>query len=440
MLPMVAIMLTVLMGASAFAVDIGMQRVARRDMQALADAVALDVARLLDGRTAGRGRVGRRRPAERCPTWPWPRAPTGTTTAPLGESADRRRRCWSASMPTVRRSRSATIRSPVPRGRRTGRRAGDRADDGRLRLRAAAAAVPDVRRSRQRPRRTPASGSARTPSAVDPGERRGHRLGPAWTRCSRTRFQVHGLGYHGLADADRVAAAGWRRLWVSPTPRSSMSLEGVRLGDLFEVTADVLEREGRQRGRRLAAADPRRGRPGGARRDRGRRRPAAPVHGGALRWPSTVSVLDLVAASAFAADGTHALSVPGAVVGAALLRRRDQPRRDRGALGRRAATSVSRRRRRSSRFTAEPVLHVGTVGGLAGDDVTGAARRTAGGRHRPSLLGHLRGRHTRPAPSRSRWTSPGGCPGPACRSRCTCAATSRRSTSASTSARSACRS
>ena len=48
----VAIVLTLLMVASAFAVDLGMQRAARADMQAVADAVAVDLARELDGRTA----------------------------------------------------------------------------------------------------------------------------------------------------------------------------------------------------------------------------------------------------------------------------------------------------------------------------------------------------------------------------------------------------
>lgn len=41
----------VLLLIAAFAVDLGMQRTARRDMQALADVVALDLARNLDGRT-----------------------------------------------------------------------------------------------------------------------------------------------------------------------------------------------------------------------------------------------------------------------------------------------------------------------------------------------------------------------------------------------------
>lgn len=41
----------VLVIVAAFAIDIGSQRLARRDMQALADVVALDMARLLDGKT-----------------------------------------------------------------------------------------------------------------------------------------------------------------------------------------------------------------------------------------------------------------------------------------------------------------------------------------------------------------------------------------------------
>uniref|UniRef100_UPI000AD4CD2E pilus assembly protein TadG-related protein n=1 Tax=Nocardioides jensenii TaxID=1843 RepID=UPI000AD4CD2E len=49
--PMVAIMMTVLLGVTAFAVDIGHQRVERRDVQAVADMIALDASRQLDGRT-----------------------------------------------------------------------------------------------------------------------------------------------------------------------------------------------------------------------------------------------------------------------------------------------------------------------------------------------------------------------------------------------------
>ncbi|MDT9595280.1 pilus assembly protein TadG-related protein [Nocardioides zeae] len=56
---LVAVLLAVLLGATAFVVDLGMQRVLRQDLQALADVVALDLVRDLDGRDAPalRGRL-----------------------------------------------------------------------------------------------------------------------------------------------------------------------------------------------------------------------------------------------------------------------------------------------------------------------------------------------------------------------------------------------
>ncbi|MBZ5733173.1 pilus assembly protein TadG-related protein [Nocardioides sp. TRM66260-LWL] len=51
-IPIVATLLVVLVGSTAFAVDLGRQRVARSDMQALADVVSLDIARLLAGQTS----------------------------------------------------------------------------------------------------------------------------------------------------------------------------------------------------------------------------------------------------------------------------------------------------------------------------------------------------------------------------------------------------
>lgn len=50
-LPMVGIVLVVLITFTSIALDLGYQRVERRDMQAVADVVALDLSRLLDGRT-----------------------------------------------------------------------------------------------------------------------------------------------------------------------------------------------------------------------------------------------------------------------------------------------------------------------------------------------------------------------------------------------------
>lgn len=50
--PIVATLLVVLIATTAFAVDLGRQRVARSDMQAMSDVVALDIARLLAGQTS----------------------------------------------------------------------------------------------------------------------------------------------------------------------------------------------------------------------------------------------------------------------------------------------------------------------------------------------------------------------------------------------------
>lgn len=56
--PLVAVSLTLLIAMAAFAVDLGMQRVVRRDVQALADVVALDLSRLVNGRTAAQIEAG----------------------------------------------------------------------------------------------------------------------------------------------------------------------------------------------------------------------------------------------------------------------------------------------------------------------------------------------------------------------------------------------
>lgn len=52
------LMSLVLLMVAAFAVDLGMQRAGRRDMQALADLVALDMGRLVDGRTRAQIEAG----------------------------------------------------------------------------------------------------------------------------------------------------------------------------------------------------------------------------------------------------------------------------------------------------------------------------------------------------------------------------------------------
>lgn len=57
-LPIVALVLPVLILMTAFAVDLGRQRSSRRTMQARADVIALDLARLADGRTEAEIEIG----------------------------------------------------------------------------------------------------------------------------------------------------------------------------------------------------------------------------------------------------------------------------------------------------------------------------------------------------------------------------------------------
>jgi Flp pilus assembly protein TadG len=47
----VALVVTLLLAVASFALDLGLARVGVRDMQAVADVVALDMARQIDGRT-----------------------------------------------------------------------------------------------------------------------------------------------------------------------------------------------------------------------------------------------------------------------------------------------------------------------------------------------------------------------------------------------------
>lgn len=55
---LVAAVMVALLAVAAFAVDLGMQRVTRRDMQAVADTVSLDLSRLVDGRTRSQIEAG----------------------------------------------------------------------------------------------------------------------------------------------------------------------------------------------------------------------------------------------------------------------------------------------------------------------------------------------------------------------------------------------
>ena len=202
-IPMVAMLLVVLIPSTAIAVDLGMQRVVRRDMQALADVVALDLVRLVDGRTAAQINSGynglptldaaagqERRPEHRRPRRPAagdgqarlhePRRPTSSTP-------------WSgpAGSPTTKEATGSEIPTAA-RGQGPGRH--------RLRLRARQGRRGADRRSPcPRPRR--ASGSGRSPPGVDVQDSDLlNALMPGL--INNSTFSTTLVGYQGLASAD----------------------------------------------------------------------------------------------------------------------------------------------------------------------------------------------------------------------------------------------
>ena len=219
--------------------------------------------------TAGtRARCSRAATVGRASRRPLPRAPTATTTAPWAS-----RRPSSATLVRARRRRRAGLRRrprrcPLPAGdvpdavlvtaqhrrRLRLRRRGRRRRPDRARHRRALRLLPArlLRRGR-RPRRTRPTPARR-----------------ASTRCSRTHFQVEGLGYHGLAD-------------------SSVSLDGLAAGLGVAYAGRAAGARG-DPARRPVLGHRRRARAGGRQRHRRGRScgpsPPAPSPSSTRRWTS----------------------------------------------------------------------------------------------------------------------------------------------------------
>lgn len=362
-LPIVALMLAAILGIAAFAVDLGMQRVARRDMQALADAVALDVARLLDGRTAHEVESGD--------------ATNQSLAAALAESADRNDDHTLGEPPTVSAvlvevdaAEAVVYAGGVPKdvadgdvpdavlvtattavdfgfadgeGGATRTALGTAASVGCFRLGSYALAVDALNGAD--------TGSARIDALLEDA------------------LQVNGLGYHGLADA-KVSLAGLATELGAATPDQLAAVQGVTLRNLFSLTADVLDAEGGSSADVTLLRDL----AGSAASELDAAVDVADLltlsSGSTAVLASQVWVLDLVAAAAFASDGTHALSVPilwsvpKFSSGPVSLEIIERPQQACGEVG--PATTAATAQ---LEFLAQPKLNVPTIAGLAGSAV-----------------------------------------------------------------------
>lgn len=284
--PMVAIMLTVILVSAAFAVDLGKQRVVRQDMQALADVVALDMARHIRGRTV--------QAIEADPDWDATLAQSiARNGSTLGDTPDVEVVLGRVDPDT--RAFTALTGTAEPNGVRV--TAGSAIDFAFVpgsggATRTAVAATEPLACFRM--------GSFAL--ALDSGN------GALLNALVGDALNLSALSYDGLADAE-VSLLGLATQLGAASADEVVSLPKIGLGPFLLATATVLEREGGSTAdvtllRTIAATVP----------------ALAPVSladlvslapGADSAMTAGLNVLDLVATSAFVANGANALAIPG---------------------------------------------------------------------------------------------------------------------------------
>jgi uncharacterized membrane protein len=352
----VAVMCVVLVTVSAIAVDLGMQRVARRDMQALADAVALDLARLVDGRTAqqivtGSSKVLGMEAAKTAsearnqgsslgadPTVTWTLVKLDLRGDPVKDAAGTVVPVTGAGVPDAV---YVTASTKVEFAFSTGSGAAGRSALGFsqsiacFRLGSYAAAVNSAN-------------SALLESLI----------GDA--------LNINAVGYRGLADAN-VTMRGLALALGVGTVDDLANLKSLTLQRLFLATATVLEREGGQ------AADVTLLRSIAASLNTSTFIDISDLmtlsSGGAAALDTRLNVLDIVAGSAFVANGENAFdvpvfwNVPQFSNGAAGLKIIQTPQRGCGKINQATAETAQ------VVLFARPDLNIPNIAGLTGNKV-----------------------------------------------------------------------
>lgn len=284
--PMVAIMLTVILVSAAFAVDLGKQRVVRQDMQALADVVALDMARHIRGRTV--------QAIEADPEWDAALAQSiARNGSTLGDTPDVEVVLGRVDPDT--RAFTALTGSAEPNGVRV--TAGGSIDFAFVpgsggATRTAVAATEPLACFRM--------GSFAL--ALDSGN------GALLNALVGDALNLSALSYDGLADAE-VSLLGLAAELGAASAEEVASLPKIGLGPFLVATATVLQREGGSTAdvtllQTIAATVP----------------SLAPVSladlvsvapGADSALSAGLNVLDLLATAAFVANGENAIAVPG---------------------------------------------------------------------------------------------------------------------------------
>jgi uncharacterized membrane protein len=282
---------------AALAVDIGVQRVARRDMQALADVVALDVARQLDGRTYSQLQGNLQAWADKSAARNDGIGETRTVVPELGRIDESRYSTTdgeaifvpitsdSGGIPTaVRVTASATVGFNLAPG--TGG--------------ATRTAIAQSRSSACIKIGSYAANLDSKKSAL-----LNHLVGDA--------LNLSAVSYTGLANAN-ISLLGLATELGVATPQELLDLDNLSLNDLYLASAKALSNEGGEIAditllNQLASASL----SGLAHINVSDL--IAMENGSGSALATSLNVLDLVAGSAFLANGTSALSVPSVTAG-----------------------------------------------------------------------------------------------------------------------------
>jgi uncharacterized membrane protein len=354
---LLAVLLPLLLVVAAFGVDLGMQRVARRDMQALADAVALDLGRLVDGRSAN-----------------------DITSGTNGKLSLETRRANSVarnddnvvgSTPTV----TAQLINLDANG------APEVNPDGSVKV-ITGAAVPEAvlvtASTRVNFAFVSGSGGASRTAIANSQSVACFRLGsyalalnssnsPILNNLIHDALNIQTLSYEGLANAS-VSLLGLSTELGAGTTDELLALKNVSLHDLFLASATVLEREGGD------AADVDLLNTLATSVSSGQQVDISELlnvsAGSSAALAGNLNVLDLVSAAAFVSNGENLLDIPvlwnvphlsSGVTGLKLIER---PQLGCGRVGEASASTAQ------LKLSASLPLHLPQIAGLTAADVT----------------------------------------------------------------------
>jgi uncharacterized membrane protein len=285
---------------AAYAVDIGMQRVARRDVQVVADVVALDLARQLDGRTYSQIQGSLQTLADKSAARNSAGSVAPTVTAQLGMLDDHN---WSTSDPDAYFTPITSDAGGIPN------------------------AVKVTARTRMNFSIEGGSGGANRTAIARSQSNACFRMGSFAARVSTSGSLLNGLlndslnltvlGYQGLASSN-ISLGDLAAELGAGTPDELMALDNVSLGTLFSAAAHVLQSNGGSAANVTLLNSMASSSFSGVTHTSVKMSDLLNLtasSGDDSAFATSLNLYDLVATTAFVANGTNFLAIPNITVG-----------------------------------------------------------------------------------------------------------------------------